>query len=90
MNEINPIRPIPDFPSFVDRLLSRGYSRNLCRDSCHDHGDPGHVHLRTPDGDDMIAWADGRTSNFDLTQPARLIYPALVQRRGRWAPTGSA
>jgi hypothetical protein len=78
------VTPIPDFPGFVDHMLGRGYSRNPCRDSCPDHGDAAHVHLRTPDGDDMIAWADGRVSDYDLTQPARLVYPVRSQRQRRF------
>jgi hypothetical protein len=28
-----------------------------------------------------MVWADGRASEFDLTQPARLIYPAPTSVR---------
>lgn len=65
-----------DFPGLVAYLRSRGYVLNPCATTCPDHGDPGHAHLRTPDGEDVIAWADGRISYYDLTQPARLIYPS--------------
>lgn len=75
---------IPDFPGFVDHMLGQGYSRNLCRESCQDHATADHAHLRTPDGEDMIAWADGRVSDYDLTLPARLIYPAPAGRRLRF------
>ena len=74
----------PDFTQFVDRLLGNGYSRNPCSESCPDHGDPGHAHVRTPDGEDMMAWVDGRVSDYDLTQPARLIYPAPAGPRRRF------
>lgn len=77
-------QPITDFPGLVEHLLGLGYSRNLCPGSCQDHGDAGHVHLRTPDGDDVMAWADGRVSNWDLTQPATLIYPVPPQRPRRF------
>lgn len=76
--------PIPDFPGFIASLLSKGYTRNPCRDNCQDKG-AEHAHLRTPDGDDMITWADGRVSYYDLTQPARLIYPAAG--RTAYAPS---
>jgi hypothetical protein len=77
--------PIPDFPGFIASLTTEGYGLNSCRDCCQDKG-AGHAHLRTPDGDDMIAWADGRWIMYDLTQPARLIYPVhpvAGRRRGR-------
>ena len=67
--------PIPDFPGFIASLTAEGYTLNPCRDHCQDKG-AEHAHLRTPAGDDMIAWADGRWIMYDLTQPARLIYPA--------------
>jgi hypothetical protein len=67
--------PIQDFPAFTDWLTTRGYTFNPCPDGCQDKGTE-HVHLRHPDGDDGIIWADGRVSEWDLTQPARLIYPA--------------
>ena len=65
--------PIPDFPGFIASLLSKGYTRNPCRTTARTRERTRH--LRTPDGDDMITWADGRVSYYDLTQPARLIYP---------------
>lgn len=68
-------QPIPDFPGFVERLVAEnGYGRNPCSAHCPDRGSK-HAHLRTPDGQDFITWADGRYSGYDLTQPARLIYP---------------
>ena len=67
--------PIPDFPGFLASLLSDGFTRNPCRDACQDK-DTEHVHLHSPAGNDGIIWADGRVSEWDLTQPARLIYPA--------------
>jgi len=67
---------IPDFPGLVAHLRSRGYVLNPCATTCPDHGDPGHAHLRAPDGEDVITWADGRISYYDLTLPARLIYPS--------------
>ena len=67
--------PIPDFPGFLASMLSEGFTRNPCRDNCPDKDDE-HVHLRSPAGNDGIIWADGRVSEWDLTQPARLIYPA--------------
>ena len=67
--------PIPDFPGFIASLTAKGYTLNRCREHCPDKADE-HAHLRTPDGDDMIVWADGRWSGYDLTQPARLIYPS--------------
>jgi len=72
--------PIPDFPGFVASLLAKGYTRNPCRDHCQDKG-AEHAHLKDPDGDDMIVWADGRWSGYDLTQPARLIYPGYRRTR---------
>jgi len=70
--------PIPDFRAFTDHLINKGYTRNPCRDHCP-YRDDEHAHLRTPGGndhDDFITWADGRYCGYDLTQPARLIYPA--------------
>ena len=67
--------PIPDFPGFIASLTARGYTLNPCRDHCQDK-DAEHAHLRSPEGNDGIIWADGRVSEWDLTQPARLIYPA--------------
>ena len=66
--------PIPDFASFVASLTAGGYTLNPCRDHCPDKADE-HAHLHSPDGIDGIIWADGRVSEWDLTQPARLIYP---------------
>ncbi len=66
--------PIPVFASFVASLTAEGYTLNPCRDHCPDKADE-HAHLRSPDGIDGIIWADGRVSEWDLTQPARLIYP---------------
>ena len=72
--------PIPDFPGFVASMLSGGYTLNPCRGACRDKDDE-HVHLRSPEGGDGIIWADGRVSEWDLTQPARLIYPAAGRGR---------
>jgi hypothetical protein len=74
VDEIPAPQPIPDFPGFVASLLSKGYTRNSCLPHCQDKGVP-HEHLKAPDDHDGIVWADGRVSEFDLTQPARLIYP---------------
>ena len=65
--------PIPDFPGFIDSLTAGGFTLNPCPDCCQD---AEHAHLRSPNGNDGIIWADGRVSEWDLTQPARLIYPA--------------
>jgi len=72
--------PLPDFPAFVAWMLSKGSTLNLCPDACQDKGSE-HVHLRHRDGHDGIIWADGRVSEWDLTQPARLIYPAPKRPR---------
>jgi hypothetical protein len=80
MSELSPLA-IPDFPGFIASLTDKGYSLNPCRDHCPDKADE-HAHLRTPDGDDMIVWADGRWSGYDLTQPARCIYPAAPAASG--------
>lgn len=68
---------IPDFRAFTDDLVTnKGYTRNPCRAHCPYPDE--HAHLRTPGGnhyDDFITWADGRYLGYDLTQPARLIYP---------------
>lgn len=72
--------PIPDFRGFIASLLSKGYTLNPCRDHCQDKGTE-HEHLKAPDGEDLIVWADGRWSGYDLTQPARLIYPAPTRPR---------
>ena len=66
--------PIPDYPGLIASLTAGGYTLNPCRDHCQDKGTE-HVHLRSPDGNDGIIWADGKVSEWDLTQPARLIYP---------------
>ena len=69
-----------DFAGFIGSLLAKGYARNPCRpDSCHDESE--HVHLKAPEGNDMIAWADGTWFPHDLTQPARIIYPAYGKRK---------
>ena len=66
---------IPDFSGFVAWMLTtEGATQNPCRDHCQDK-DSEHVHLKHRDGHDGIIWADGRVSEYDLTQPARLIYP---------------
>jgi hypothetical protein len=67
--------PIPDFPGLIAWLTASGYALNPCTDGCQDKG-AEHAHLRSPSGDDGIIWADGRVSEWDLTLPARLIYPA--------------
>ena len=70
-----PPQPIPDFPGFVAWMLdTEGATQNSCPVHCQDKGSE-HVHLRHRDGHDGIIWADGRVSEYDLTQPARLIYP---------------
>lgn len=70
--------PIPDFRAFTDGLVTgKGYTRNPCREHCPYPEE--HAHLRTPGGnryDDFITFADDRYSGYDLTQPARFIYPA--------------
>lgn len=80
--------PIPDFPGFVVSMLSRGYTLNPCRDNCPEDGE--HAHLHSPPGGDGIVWADGRVSEWDLTQPARLIYPtySAAARRHAAPPVG--
>ena len=67
--------PIPDFPGFTEALRKHGWKLNPCRESCPYKADE-HAHLKDPDRYDSIAWADGRECPYDLTQPARLIYPA--------------
>lgn len=79
MTETAAPEPIPDYPGFIAWLLAKGYKRNPCLDHCQEVGE--HDHLRAPDGHDGIVWADGHVSEFDLTQPARLIYPAGGKRR---------
>lgn len=65
------------FAEFTASLLAKGYTTNPCREDCPDHASPDtHAHLRTPDGDDVMVWSDGTWSGYDLTQPARIIYPA--------------
>ena len=80
--------PIPDFPGFIASLLGKGYTRNPCPDCCQDKGSE-HAHLRHPDGGDGIIWADGHVSEWDLTQPARLIYPSAGHRPYQPAPLPS-
>jgi hypothetical protein len=78
------IQPIEDFRDFLTHMAGEGYTQNPCRDHCPDKGTE-HAHLHSPDGYDGIIWADGRVSEFDLTQPARLIFPAAPQgRQGRY------
>jgi hypothetical protein len=72
------------FPEFIRNRVSEGWTRNKCLDHCQDRGSE-HAHLRTPDGDDVIFWADGRFSGYDLTQPARLTYPAARNAAGQVA-----
>jgi hypothetical protein len=67
--------PIPGFLGFIAFMLAEGCTRNPCPDCCQDKG-AEHVHMRHQDGHDGIIWADGRVSEWDLTQPARLIYPS--------------
>jgi hypothetical protein len=69
------IVPFADFAGLVEDLLSKGYARNLCRAHCPDRGHVDHAHLLTPHGEDVMVWASGHASYFDLTQPAKLIYP---------------
>ena len=71
--------PIPDFPGFIASLTAGGYALNPCLDHCQGKG-AEHAHLRSPDGNDGIVWADGTVSEWDLTQPARLIYPAAGRK----------
>ena len=75
--------PIPDFPGFVTSVTAQGCTLNPCTDGCQDKG-AEHAHLRSPSGADGIVWADGRVSEWDLTQPARLIYP-IYRAAGRSA-----
>ena len=63
-------QPIPDFPGFITSLTAGGCTLNPCPAGCQDK-DSEHVHLRHWDGHDGIIWADGRVSEYDLTQPAR-------------------
>ena len=79
----DPIPGFPGFPGFIASLPAKGYSLNPCRDHCPDKA-VEHAHLKTPDGDDMIVWADGRWSGWDLTQPARLIYPSAPAATGNF------
>ena len=83
-----PPEPIRDFPGFLAWLSGRGYTRNPCPDCCQDKGSE-HAHLRHPDGGDGIIWADGHVSEWDLTQPARLIYPSAGHRPYQPAPLPS-
>jgi hypothetical protein len=70
----------PDFGAFVSSLLAKGYARNPCRpESCHDKSE--HAHLKTPEGQDVMVWADGTASHFDLSQPAKYICPSYARRR---------
>lgn len=69
--------------------LERGYLLNPCRDHCP-HEDEDHAHLKTPDGDDVMLWADGTWSGYDLSQPARLIYPQATASRATRRPRGAA
>ena len=77
------LEPIPDFPGFIALLVTKGYALNPCRDHCPDRAEE-HAHLKTPGGDDIIVWADGRWSGWDLTQPARLIYPSAPAATGNF------
>jgi hypothetical protein len=68
---------------FAAPLLAKGWTRNKCLPHCPDHGSDDHAHLRAPGGgheDDVIIWANGQWSGYDLTQPARIIYPAAPGR----------
>ena len=69
--------PIKDFAGFTAWMLAGGHTLNPCRDEDEDE----HIHVRSPDGYDGIIWADGRVSEFDLTQPARCIYPSYEKHR---------
>ena len=71
--------PIPDFPGFIASLIANGYVLNPHRENCPETDE--HEHLKTLDKDDIIVWADGRWSPYDLTQPCRLIYPAYGKRK---------
>ena len=70
--------PIQEFRAFIDHLVTeKGYTRNPCRSHCPYTDE--HAHLRYPGGnsyDDFITFASGDYLGYDLTQPARLIYPA--------------
>ena len=83
---LNDPQPIPDFPGFVVSMLRRGYTLNPCRDGCPEGGE--HAHLHSPPGGDGIIWADGNVSEWDLNQPAQLIYPtySAAGRRLRAGP----
>ena len=67
-------QPWSDFPGLIAHLLANGFTRNPCSDACPDKDVAEHEHLHGPDGD-LIVWADGRWSGWDLTQPARCLYP---------------
>jgi hypothetical protein len=84
LNDLPAPEPIPDFPGFVVSMLRQGYTLNPCRDHCPEDGE--HVHMHSPRGGDGIIWADGKVSEYDLAQPARLIYPTYGQRAQRAAP----
>lgn|GEM_PF-1830493 len=77
---------LPVSDDWVGWWLARGYGRNPCGESCPYRGED-HAHLRTPDGDDVMLWPDGSFSNFDLSQPARLIFPLYPQARQPQAET---
>ena len=84
LNDLPAPEPIPDFPGFVVSMLRQGYTLNPCRDHCPEVGE--HVHMHSPRGGDGIIWADGKVSEYDLTQPARLIYPNYRGSRPAPAP----
>jgi hypothetical protein len=73
-------QPIADFPAFTGWMLTKGHTLNPCRDHCQDKGTE-HAHFHSQDGYDGIIWADGRVSEWDLTQPARCIYPVYGRER---------
>lgn len=68
---------IEDFAEFTRWMLAEGHTLNPCR--CGDKDE--HAHFHAPDGYDGIIWADGRVSEFDLTQPARCIFPLASKKR---------
>lgn len=83
MSDTEGPQPIPDFGRFLERLVAEeGYGLNSCPGHCP-YRDDGHAHLRLPgDGLTFIAWADGRTSGYDLVQSAGAYVPVPVRNAG--------
>ena len=71
---------IPDFPGMIASLLEEGFTRNPHRENCQETSE--HAHLKSPSGNDGIIWENGEVSEFDLTQPAPLIYPVYGKLPG--------